>query len=433
MRLIAEDAYLHDLGLKANAVADQAGHYRQALPELWGNLPALVEALFREQGEAVLRIASENASDYDGLLEQLGHGNLSTLRPALAVSLLRDLDDYATGTAPWDAKARERLYWLAVALADRDPTNGEIDAAAIAQAAGERQQALYSAVYRGMAEVSFRTPIDENEDAGFERIQRTINALLEGYVVHRRLGHVISRPEIVDAVIRLFFILTRPIDGVEIDIDKELQAGADRRLGRDEAPDQRRVTVGASVEEAYEVAISTLENARRYRSPSVIRHASFHGSSQSSVQTDSYEAARLKSTMAEMLAARWHLHRLVAIRDTTHLDEQVRIAETLWLRGAKDKNASAGSPAAVEVRGAVLDGSPRLAPLVVGEDAALLGLDDRFHNVIQRAIALEGREMATICVAHFDELWNDRRRTRPILGPDGLDEDGIAQLRRDLV
>lgn len=431
-KLIAQDAYLHDLALKVNAIADLAGVNRREFRELWASVPALCEALYGAQVDAIVKVAGENATDYADVMVQLEQGNMSALRPALRIALLRDLGDYETHDAGWEVKGRERLYWLGVALADRSSASGEIDLQRLLQETHDRVEGIYADVYRGMAALSDRTPIDEDRNAGFRRVQLAVSALLDGYVLRRRLGQEIPQDDIVDAVIRLFFILTRPIGESAVDVDAELQAGADRRLGRDPGPSQPRLQVAESVEDAYALAIETLEEAHRFTSPSIIRRASFHGRSPTSIQSQSYEAKRLETVTEEMLADRWQLRRLIAIHDYDHLQAEKQAAKQLAKEGARRKGEERGSPAAVEVRGLVAHPMPQFVPLIVGERVALLGLDDRFHNVTGKAIALDDHAATAVCIAQFDELWNDRRRTRPIIGPDGPDEEGIMKLHSDL-
>lgn len=124
--------------------------------------------------------------------------------------------------------------------------------------------------------------------------------------------------------------------------------------------------------------------------------------------------------LTRMLELRWHLQRFVAITDETDLNEQIEVAKALADCGA------------AEVKGATFDSAPRVVPLVIGDRCALLGIDDRFHNMTHQAILLDDPDATAVVTAHFDQLWNDYRRSRPILGPEGIDMDGIRLLRRDV-
>ena len=420
---LAGDDHLHDLGLKSSDLAGLAGRTRSNFNYHWpGGMPALIKELFEAQREATLDAASGHAEGYAMVADQLESGDLTSLRAALHSALLRNLRDYDTSRASWEVKGRERLYWLGVALANRATPAGEFDLAAAVRQTNHSAQERFRNVYEEMARLSHRAPLPEDADKGFLRVQRTISALLGGYVMYRRVGHDISQEEITDAVLALFCVLTRPVGGMAIDVDAELQAGASRRMGKQPAlPQRQHIQVTRTVEDSYGLAIEKLKEAERDDAPGTIRHASLHGHSGVPVTRQAEHAPEeFRSQLVRMLKRRWHLHRLVSIKDEAHLEVQIELAKTFAGLGA------------VEVRGAALEDGPRFVPLVIGDRCALLGIDDRFHNITHQAILLDDRDATSVVTAHFDQLWNDYHRTRPILGPQGIDAGGIEQLRRDL-
>lgn len=252
LEALARDDHLRDFGLKSSDLAELAQRPRSNFNYHWpGGMPTLVKALFEAQLEAAVDAAAVHADGYLMVADQFESGDLSSLRPALRAALFRNLRDYDTSGASWEVKGRERLYWLGIALADRGPAAGEVDVAAAIRQTHDDAKPQFCEVYKQIARLSNRTPLCDDPEAGFLRIQRTISALLGGYLLYRRVGHDISEEEITDAVLGLFYILTKPVGGEATDVDAELQVGALRRLGKRPAARQRQhIKVTRTVEDS---------------------------------------------------------------------------------------------------------------------------------------------------------------------------------------
>jgi hypothetical protein len=50
-----------------------------------------------------------------------------------------------------------------------------------------------------------------------------------------------------------------------------------------------------------------------------------------------------------------------------------------------------------------------LSPLIVGEDDAVLGIEDPQYYRVEKAIHLKGKDSVRIVIEYFDSLWNDKR------------------------
>ena len=118
-----------------------------------------------------------------------------------------------------DAQAigRDRLYYLMLALCGLPFESTGVRYQEELRAAVTDQQEVYSELYELFCRSSGRDFVD-----GLERRSARINAYLEGVIVHGRFDAEPSPEEIVDTVLRLFLVTTKPKGGIDIDVDEGL-------------------------------------------------------------------------------------------------------------------------------------------------------------------------------------------------------------------
>lgn len=394
---VASDTFLLDLGVG-----------QRGTPELITEaLERLVEALSDE----VVR----NSEQYDMVADQLELGGAEDLRSKLTPALVRDLADFDAGPAVTAAKGLTRLYWLAVALADRRAPDGHAHPQEFLQRIFDVGTDRYVPVYRRFAELLGREGTAGTEGEAFETLRGIIRCQLDGVTVARRLGRAPSDADVVTAVLSLFrAFTTRSGEGA-----LEPEVGP---IGED-APTgwvRRNGVISAEGEgPSYALAVNAFQ-ALRTTQPRVIRHYALHG--QSGAQRPSEKiplpAQELRQVMLEMLRAGWSLLRLVTVHSERDLDREVEVAGALRTISPR-----------VQVR-ATVGGAGHAAALIVEGRFVSLGLDDPHTSYVGRSILTEQSSTIAFWVEQFDQVFADRRQTLVISGPAGLDQGGIAELRR---
>jgi hypothetical protein len=401
---IADARHLESLVVRAR-VGDAAGVRRSTVDYHFGKdgVGILEDEIARHVGEEIVRDSNANAELYRQLIELAEHdASPQLLRLQLERALQRDLDDFCSDAdTPKDLVGRERFYYLMIALCDLPEP---VDYASHLKDSVTAGQAAYQPSYEEWCRVSGRTFIVDAE-----RTQRAVYTYLEGVALLRRFDYAPDYREIADTVLRIFHATTRPVDGEPIDVDAELFG--------DPRPDTTP-RAAHNTADAYSRAVAAVYTARQSGKPASIRHASLHGHSGSPTTPAGQEVQLLKDEMDDALRAGWHLYRLVSIAKADageaakELDRQVEIARERIAFGALDVKVVIGELI------------PMLVPLVIGDEKALLGLDDRHRNHIAQIVELADPGAIRVCTDYFDQLWDDPRMIR-IAGPGGIDEDGV--------
>jgi AcrR family transcriptional regulator len=221
VRQLADGRNLLGLGLVRGAIAEAANYAPGTVNNHFGTKERrlLEKALMKWLGDDMVAHAAANALEYLDAAELVREGAGGALfRKRLAKALLGDVADYDAGDEDdWDQNGRERLYYLALALCQVDDGSRGVDYAAALRSMWNAIQDEYAKVYDAICEATNRTYVTDRD-----RTRNAITAYLEGINTHRRFGVVVDDAEVVDVVIRLFYITTRPSDGAAIDVDTEL-------------------------------------------------------------------------------------------------------------------------------------------------------------------------------------------------------------------
>lgn len=180
----------------------------------------LVDALLAEHRRKLLLITERRADHYgwgtartsEDAAQLTYEQRLEALRKELRRTLLEDLAAYLPGPDQPIEVGRERLYWLCVAFSDCKPLKGELDTTAYISDTNRLAQANYSDTYKTIANILERKPRTGDTPEDYLRVQHAVNTLLEGHIVHSRLGTGMNADDLVDAVIGLFLAMTVPVD-----------------------------------------------------------------------------------------------------------------------------------------------------------------------------------------------------------------------------
>lgn len=222
MELLSEGAGLEKLGLTREAICARSGDLPGTFDYHFGPRSgrSLRVELARRVHESLLAELVANvelyATGYDAVDVDQRRG---ALREATAAALRRDLADFDPARAGPEGRARERLYYVMVALCDLAEECTGVDYFAVLSDAHAASMDIYRVIYERMAERTGREFVD-----GVGRTQRAVDVYLEGVCALQRFGRAPSHEEIVDTVLRLFLITTKRRGGHDIDVDGELLA-----------------------------------------------------------------------------------------------------------------------------------------------------------------------------------------------------------------
>ena len=81
-----------------------------------------------------------------------------------------------------------------------------------------------------------------------------------------------------------------------------------------------------------------------------------------------------------------------------------------------------------EIRAFVLDPLTIMAPLIVGEDVALLGNEDSEHHAAESCLILRSKRSVRSCTEYYDKLWSDERAV-VIADATGPTPTGFAEVK----
>ncbi|HEX2162281.1 MAG TPA: hypothetical protein VHF88_10735 [Thermoleophilaceae bacterium] len=393
---------------------------------LRGLADAVLERLLAEQ----LRLREEASGRYNQRAQFVADG---AGRRTIAQALLDELARYgAVADADDDlTRARERAYYLAVALCDVRSSDSQRPIAEDGNHVPDhrfrrhvvemhqRPRAALLQVYADFLATAGREP-----EPDIERLVLVMSAFLEGVVLRRRIAHghgeetaharAAERPlalgddDLVDAALRIFIAMSRPVGGSRPDPDAILfardgaaaQAASETVLHRDRAA-------------LYE---TILEAIGQLSAEDALSHCALHTSGVGRSRSEQGEA--LKRSLADFLDRGGRLRNIEKVNSVAELD-----ATVTRLAAGRD----AGHDQTFRVL--VMDSPPGLSPLLIGDRMALLGRD--VDGQIVDGVAFcdaAGREW---CETHYDSLWHDDR-AYTLASPNGLNDRGIGDARRQL-
>ena len=358
------------------------------------------------------KIALDNAADYENHFR--GRSPLLPIREVLRQALTSDIHDYVSPTAEDGLSlSQERLYWLAVALADR-PIHQDFTYADMLRPVSEITQAKYRTAYQSLVGQLGRRPVAHPDDFG--PLQRQINALLEGYVVHRRIGLEINEDELVDAVMALALAGTQDERG-PIDLDAALRGGP--FPGPHIERDGRRLL---DEDDSYQAAIDAINAAAKDGHPKCIDMVSMHGHADRKVRPLTAGGEALKKEVFRRIDEGWQVRRVVSANHLSRLENLRLEMETLESDGpARNLWIKANSTPSV----------PLIAPIIIGEHRALLGLEHRSTSGVSHSIIADDTATVDLARAYFDQLWQapDAVTVRTATG---LRQEGFTQIHQRL-
>jgi hypothetical protein len=352
-------------------------------------------------------------------------------RKAIAKALLGELSLYgAVADSDELTRARERAYYLAIALCDATTSTGKGAVGAsddllaehrfrrhvLAMHVTGREELLR--VYENFLAVSDRHPVHD-----VKRIERVVSAFLEGALVARRIagGHgelterarvsetpiALDDDELVDAVLRIFIAMSRPVDGVGIDPDAILFKRAPAQ-----GSTSAEIAVHRDRKAMYKAVFDAVE---RLPAEATISHSALHTSGARPSRTREGEA--LKAAFDRFL------ERGGEVRNVEKIAKVEELERSLERLNAEDPRHRRW------LRVLVMDSPPALSPLILGDQAAFLGRE--VDGLIVDGTAFTDEVGRGWCEDHFETLWNDDR-AYTLASPNGLNDRGIRDARRQL-
>lgn len=430
---------LRDLGIDRTEVIRDAGvgtgviynHFggRGRSNVVRGLADAVMDRLLQEQR----RVAEDAAALYRTQAEALADGaGPSTIAKAI---LAQERQYGAVPDADDLTRARERAYYLAVALCDAAtdglqlPISPETDKLHadrrfrrhLVEARSGHRSALIE-VCRGLLRGAKREPVHD-----VERLELVIRTLFEGAMLLQRVaaGHgrlaapdsamgemALEGDALVDAILRVFVALSKPVGagGSESDPESAL-------FGRKRTSMPREGHEVAFYPDRPAMHAAVLEAIDQLSSQETLALCALHRSEVGRSRPDDGQV--VKPAVMRFLADRGgQVRTLEKISSLPELDEKV--------------DALSGQLAAryrITSRVLVMDSPPGLSPLLVGNRAAFLGREA--DGLMVDAVGFFADLGRRWCKALFDTLWHDER-TYTLATPNGLNHRGIANVRREL-
>lgn len=391
-----------------------------------GLVDAVLKRILTEQ-EGVRETAVENYSAQAGTIaEGAGRGTIAT-------ALLKELRRYGaipTGSTNLD-RARERVYYLAIALCDSAVSKDDnpIDSSEAAPDLRFRQHLLdvHAAnrealidVYQEFLRVARREPV-----GSAERIERVIGSFIEGTLIFRRIGS--SHPEVgvagnkaspaalmlddddlVDTVLRLFMAMSYPTGGEPPDPDTVLFRRGD--LPPRASPE---ATLLIDPDALY---TELIELINELGSDCELAHCSLYTTGIS--RTQPRQAEKMNEAITRFAARGGCLRNMEKIGSVAELEATVaRLRDQI---AAKQE---------VHYRALLLDAPPGLAPLLVGERASFLVRQE--GGRLLDAMGFVDDVGRNWCKSHYEALWADERGVT-LASPDGINGHRVADARMRL-
>ena len=171
-------------------------------------------------GTRVEEIKSSARANADGYLQAADTIRRGGGPEAITAAVAGDLRDYVPSGIP-DVDARERTYYLAVAMAD--------DNRGVARQLREfleAHKAIHQVAYQAFLALFNRRPATS---VTFDGLYYAVSGYLEGVQLYKRYGLAVSDDRITDSMIRIFWAHTRPLTGPEHHPLGEMWGGLNRR------------------------------------------------------------------------------------------------------------------------------------------------------------------------------------------------------------
>jgi hypothetical protein len=407
--LLGDGLGLTRLGLTREAISKRAEIVPGTYDYHFGPNSArdLRAALFQRFRDSLLEEIERNREGYELAADAVGQGSGAAV---IRYALLRDLASYdadRSRTASW----RQRYYHLALALCGIDPKAAGVDYRAELQELQAESDRIYEGIYRLFSQATGREFV-----ARSERTQRAIDAYIKGVSACRRLGTAPADDEVVDTVLRLFYVTTKPGGGADIDLDAEL-------FGREPAGNTSvgaHTTIHRSREPLYEDVARALE---ALEPDDLLLHCALH--------TSLLEAEPPPDPLAQRMfhAQRSHLRAGGQLRRVAHFTELQQLEGHVdWIR----QELADPAPSHIESRALIMDAPPALSPMVAGHRLAALGREAPGEARIVDGVTFTDPQGIAFCEATFNSIWNDAH-SYPIASQAGINRRGLDDARHRLM
>jgi hypothetical protein len=392
-----------------------------------GLVDEVLERLLEEQ----LRLRRETTTTYHDRAELAAEG---AGRRAIMKALLDDLSLYgAVADADDLTRARERVYYLAVALCDASVSAGSQPISPEDEPSPDlrfrrhlmemhigHREALRD-VYRGFLAAASRVPVHD-----VERIDLVLSTFLEGAVLVRRIAHghasltggasdlsgeeiTLNDDELVDAVLRIFIAMSQPAAGVDSETDAVL-------FGREGPPTATATAETVVYRDRGDMYATILETIDQLSSEETVSHCALHTSG--TRQSRAVESEAFKKAVSGFLERGGQVRNLEKVGSLTELDRTVERLTSNLDSGHK-----------MTFRALVMDSPPSLSPLILGDRVAFLGRED--DGLIVDAIAFVDEVGRKWCETHYETQWHDEH-AYTLATPNGLNLVGIDDAARRL-
>jgi hypothetical protein len=305
------------------------------------------------------------------------------------------------------AAGHKMLMYLAMLAA---PNDGR--ARDTLNSAYKRRLAQLEGMYDGALVALDRETIDDLT-GGPRTLATVIAALADGLLLRSRFDQTLDAARVfADVIVPLVFGLTRHADEAHLGWLDRFSPISQHRTG---ARDRDDVRVLSGSEATYAAVIDALGAEERANGVSTIDIASLHGHAERRHLDPSEHALALRSEVMRLVGAGWTLRRLTTIRTARRLAQEEENMELIGKTRDRPR---------VEVRAITAESLPLFAPITVGRRIAVLGLEDPQEFGAGSGLLLTG-SAAELCVAYFQDLWDDERcvrlRTRAGIRQEGLD------------
>jgi hypothetical protein len=376
-----------------------------------GLVDEVLERILAEQ----LRLRRATTTTYRDRAEMVGEG---AGRRAIVRAILDDLSLYgAVADGDEMAKARERVYYLAVALCDAS-SDLRFRKHLMEMHLGHRE-ALRDA-YRAFLAAADRVPVH-----AVGRIDLVISTFLEGAVLIRRMAHgpcsreegtldeagesLMLDDELTDAVLRIFVAMSQPTASVNSKPDAVLI----ERERTSTAPTTADAVVYRDRSDMYTTILAAFDELPPQ---DTVSHCTLHTPGARRSRTREGEA--MKRAVKEFLGRGGAVRSLEKVGSVAELDRTITRLESELDTGH-----------GMTFRVLVMDSPPSLSPLILGNRIAFLG---REHDgLIVDAIAFVDEVGRKWCAAHYDTLWHDEH-AYTLATPNGFNKVGIGDALRRL-
>ncbi|HEX5713688.1 MAG TPA: hypothetical protein VFX85_10280 [Solirubrobacterales bacterium] len=390
----------------------------------------VLDLLLEEQ----LRLREATVESYAAKATSIADG---AGRETIASALLEQLRLY--GAVPADSddltRARERVYYLAIALCDAATSRNDKGISDsekplpdlrfrrhLLEVHGRHREALVE-VFREFLLVAKREPIHS-----VEQVERVLATFIEGAQVFRRIAGcheevglspgtpaaedlVLDDEDLVDVVLRIFMAMSSPVGGEAPDPEAVLFRRDNDRLPPRSAPE---ATLHLEAKGIYGNLVDLIDGLEK---SDELLLCSLHSSGAARARTPDTEAV---AAAVQRFAERGgQLRNMEKIGSVEELEATVARLEEQIADGQE-----------VRYRALLLDAPPCHSPLMVGDRASFL-IRSQEDGLVVDAMAFVDEAGRAWCRSHYDDLWADERGFT-LATPNGLNRHRIAEARMRL-